>query len=282
MRYTQKDMRERLGFTRDQLRLYEKRGIIQPEIDPCNGYRYYDDWQVNLLWDCRYYQGMGFSLAEIEQIMRHDSLPGLEGRLTTHERDLEHELRYRELVLGECRQNLRMMREVRGLLGVYRRQRHEGCVFVPMRRNHELLQESSSEAVEFSARHAGLMAPYFWFPEVGGDTYYWGFAMRTTAYRKLGRCVSPAEEHNAVAPPVESPAESAEGTVRIDPATTLVTCVDAGERWNFCRKLFEGLFAEAARQGLKPVGGVHGLLIARTHDDAGYHRYVRAYLPLAG
>lgn len=49
MRCTQKDIRERLGFTRDQLRLYERRGIIQPEIDPANDYRYYDDWQVDLL-----------------------------------------------------------------------------------------------------------------------------------------------------------------------------------------------------------------------------------------
>lgn len=63
MRYTQKDIRQKLGFTRDALRLYEKRGIIQPEIDPGNGYRYYDDWQMNLLWDCKYYQAMGFSLA---------------------------------------------------------------------------------------------------------------------------------------------------------------------------------------------------------------------------
>lgn len=69
MRYTQKDIRQKLGFTRDALRLYEKRGIIQPEIDPGNGYRYYDDWQMNLLWDCKYYQAMGFSLAEVQELL---------------------------------------------------------------------------------------------------------------------------------------------------------------------------------------------------------------------
>lgn len=134
MRYTQKDIRARLGFTRDQLRLYEKRGLIQPEIDPANGYRYYDDWQVDLLWDCRYYQAMGFSLAEIAEITRADDLEELEERIDLRVSALERELRFQELVLEESRRNLDMLRESKSLLGGFRLGRHEGCVFVPLRR----------------------------------------------------------------------------------------------------------------------------------------------------
>lgn len=81
MRYTQKDIRERLGFSRDTLRFYEQRGIIKPEVDSKNGYRYYDDWQVNLLWDAKYYQGMGFSLAEVQEILQRETLGGLRERM---------------------------------------------------------------------------------------------------------------------------------------------------------------------------------------------------------
>lgn len=81
MRCTQKDIREKLGITRDTLRFYEQKGIIEPEIDPTNGYRYYDDWQVNLLWDCKHYQAMGFSLAEVLEILKTDSAGQLRERI---------------------------------------------------------------------------------------------------------------------------------------------------------------------------------------------------------
>ena len=99
MRYTQKDMRERLGISRDTLRLYERRGIIQPEVDPSNGYRYYDSWQVNLIWDCKLYQGMGFSLAEIGEILHEDDLDALRGRVRDRRDALARELRRLELEL---------------------------------------------------------------------------------------------------------------------------------------------------------------------------------------
>ena len=49
MRYTQKDVCRAFDIKRDTLRHYERLGIIEPEVDPSNGYRYYDDWQINLL-----------------------------------------------------------------------------------------------------------------------------------------------------------------------------------------------------------------------------------------
>lgn len=263
MRYTQKDMRELLGFSRDTLRLYERRGIIHPQIDPHNGYRYYDDWQVNLLWDCRYYQGMGFSLAQIEQILQHDSLEGLETRLDTRCDQLKQDLRYQRLVLDECERNLSLMREVSKLMGTYQLQTTEECVFVPKRREHELCSEPNSPAVAFSNRHAGLMAPYFLFPEAGVDTYYWGFAMRASVYKKLGENV----DDSAI--------------MLLKSRKALMTCIDAGERWSFGQHLFEDLCAEAQRRGLQPTSGPRGVLVARTHDTDGYHRYVRAYLPIS-
>ena len=62
---------ELLGVTTHMLRYYEKRGIIRPEIDPENGYRYYsviDTRRFNL---CRVYTSFGFSLDESKQMLEH-------------------------------------------------------------------------------------------------------------------------------------------------------------------------------------------------------------------
>ena len=118
MRYTQKDIRQKLGFTRDALRLYEKRGIIQPEIDPGNGYRYYDDWQMNLLWDCKYYQAMGFSLAEVQELLTARTPGDIESQLARREEEMRHDLRRRELALSEHSRFMEELRSSESDLGV--------------------------------------------------------------------------------------------------------------------------------------------------------------------
>ena len=60
-----------LGVTTHMLRYYEKRGIIRPEVDPENGYRYYsviDTRRFNL---CRVYRSLGFSLDESKQLLEN-------------------------------------------------------------------------------------------------------------------------------------------------------------------------------------------------------------------
>ena len=138
MRYTQKDIRQKLGFTRDALRLYEKRGIIQPEIDPGNGYRYYDDWQMNLLWDCKYYQAMGFSLAEVQELLTARTPGDIESQLARREEEMRHDLRRRELALSEHSRFMEELRssesdlgvvEERDFAGLHLRRRARGASF---------------------------------------------------------------------------------------------------------------------------------------------------------
>lgn len=262
MRYTQKDIRQKLGITRDALRLYEKRGIIQPEIDLQNGYRYYDDWQMNLLWDCRYYQGMGFSLAEVQEILSTDSLGRIEARLEHRETEMRHELLRHELALHEHSRFLEELRLVKSDLGVVTERDFAGCICVVEREQHTIAQETCAQAIAFANRNVSLMKPYFWFPEAGGRRYYWGSAMRLEVYRKLE----------------EEPGN--EGVLELPPCRALSTVLDAGERGGFGAELFLGLLDAVAASGHEITGPLHGELLARTHDTAGFHRYVRAYVPV--
>lgn len=268
VRCTQGEIRRKLGFTRDTLRFYEQRGIIQPEADPTNGYRYYDDWQVNLLWESKSYQSLGFSLAEVTQILQEDGLPTMERRMQARIAQSQRELRIKQLELAQLRQRASDMHRAPRELGSFELVEFEGRMYVPMRKVHDLAEESSPSAVAFMNEHVALTLPLCLFPNLGSDQYYWGHAMTQAVYEELGS-MQPEGKGRP------------EGLVRIEPARALATWVDAGERWNFGLGLFGGLLREARARGLSPRGDLCGDLVARSHEEDGYHRYVHAFLPLS-
>ena len=75
------------------LRLYEQKGLLQPhEVDEWTGYRYYSIAQMQRLSSIRTLQGMGFSLAEIREILDSDTavppIEQLEQKISDCERQL--------------------------------------------------------------------------------------------------------------------------------------------------------------------------------------------------
>ena len=58
-----------LSTSADALRLYEKKKIIQPARDEDNSYRSYTQEDITRLYDLKFLQNMGFSLAEIVYIV---------------------------------------------------------------------------------------------------------------------------------------------------------------------------------------------------------------------
>lgn len=262
MRYTQKDICKAFDITRDTLRHYERLGIIAPEIDPDNGYRYYDDWQINLLWECKRYQAMGFSLSEVGQILHSDSMDGFASRIERRVDELEHELAYQKLRLEWARDYRRLLRRVNDLMGSYLVVNVRPLRYVARRELHNLmLDEELSAAGSFVNAHQAISSPFALFPEAGEDRYFWGFAMWADWYDLLG---GPHE-----------------GSQELPGGRALVTCVDAGDRGGFGAELFAGLLEQAHALGERPAGPLYGYLLARTHgEDGTYHRFVEGMLPL--
>lgn len=286
MRYTQKDVRAALGLSRDMLRLYERRGIISPEVNPENGYRYYDDWQVNLLWECKRFQAMGFSLAEIREMVASDDLGALLGRIARGREGLAEKIERERVVLDGYDRLLAQLRRLPGCLGAFEEQDLAETVYVAERAGHDLIAGAGERPeVAFMTENHGLTRPFFVFPGgVGRDAgkglsgaadhdaerghrggagpYYWGKAMDADVYERFG-----------------GPAGTG-ALGRVPAGRALVTWADAGERWGFGRHLFDGLLAEASRRGLEPAGDLCGYLLVRSTGEDGYHRYVKAILPV--
>ncbi len=261
MRCTQKEIREKLGIGRDTLRFYEQKGIIEPEVDPTNGYRYYDDWQVNLLWDCKHYQAMGFTLSEILEILKHDTMDELRDRVEHKAEELEHKIVRKQLELAALHARQAEMRRAPDALGSYELAEFEGRVYVPVRENHGFREDVEPDAVEFMNTHNSIMEPLLWFPSVDENRFFWGYAMTPAVFEEIG------------SPEVR-------GLTHVPAGPALATWVDAGERWSVGLGLFEGLFNEATARGLRPRGELCADLVARAHGQDGYHRYLHAYLPV--
>ena len=51
MKYKIGDVARILGVSTDILRYYERKGVVTPEKDESNDYRYYESWHINFLMD---------------------------------------------------------------------------------------------------------------------------------------------------------------------------------------------------------------------------------------
>ena len=262
MRYTQKDICKAFDVTRETLRHYERLGILSPEVDPNNGYRYYDDWQINLLWECKRYQAMGFSLSEVSQILHSDTMGGLTQRIERRVDELEQELAYQRMRLEWTHDYRRLLRGATGLLGTYRVAQVRPMRYVARREVHDLLlDDSGRDAGSFVNAHQAICSPFALFPRMDEPRYFWGFVMWAHWYDQLG---GPYE-----------------GSSLLPGGRALVTCVDAGGRGGFGLDLFSRLIEQARAMGERPAGPLYGYLLARAYgEDGSYHRYVEGMLPL--
>lgn len=66
MGYQAKWVEQHLGITRKGLRVYEKKGLIPPNLD--SNYRDYSEEEIEWLWTIKLLQGMGFTLSEIAKM----------------------------------------------------------------------------------------------------------------------------------------------------------------------------------------------------------------------
>ena len=105
------------------LRLYEQKGLLQPnEVDEWTGYRYYSLAQMQRLSNIRTLQEMGFTLAEIKEILDSDTsvppLEQLEQKIADCERQL-HMLQGRLQLLLSLRESRKKISKMEKILIIH-------------------------------------------------------------------------------------------------------------------------------------------------------------------
>ncbi len=99
MQYKIGDVARILGISRDLLRYYEKKGVVRPQKDINNDYRYYDTWDINFLLDCVWYKNFGFSIEQTARMVTNCPYDDLLGDLDAKNEELRASIKHQQLLL---------------------------------------------------------------------------------------------------------------------------------------------------------------------------------------
>ena len=97
--YTVGQVAKILGVSRDTLKFYEEKGLINPKQDKDNGYRKYSIEDINEIMTINFYRDIDIEIKKIQQIQNSDDVNNIECILNEKQNTLEEEIKYKELLL---------------------------------------------------------------------------------------------------------------------------------------------------------------------------------------
>lgn len=101
MKYSIGEFAKLIGVTVDTVRLYEKQGIITPEKDEKNNYRYFDDLDVRDILTSRWYRSLGLPLKTTTELIQHASYEDVENKISERYMALEAEIKSKQALLQQ-------------------------------------------------------------------------------------------------------------------------------------------------------------------------------------
>ena len=261
MKYTQKDICRLLNIKRETLRHYEKEGIITPEVNADNQYRFYDDYQMYLIAECKRYQTNGFSIDEIRQMIQKDSLEEYTDRLALRQQEIAKEAERLFWMNELLTFYLQKLKSVPENLNRIEESWLEDILFISQREGRNLkLDEDSINASRVVMGSLQLTFMMAYCRDLEKSEFEWGFGIRSWMADKGMEKISAGQTVHA--------------------AKALYCIIDSGRSWHFDASVMQPLLQEAEKRGLKPAGSCILIQILRSHEEDGIHRFFEAYLPV--
>ena len=196
MRYKIGDVARILGISADLLRYYEKKGVVTPQKDKSNDYRYYDTWDINFLIDCLWFKHFGFGIPQVAYMVTDCYHGDLISLLDEKSDQMASEIRKQEQLLARLREYREAVERVKAGLGVCDIQDSPELICYLNRFNYsynytpemQRLSRQWQEYMPFTQR-------YFEIPQEGlmgdGADFAWGFSLRTPYAEELDVQVKP-------------------------------------------------------------------------------------------
>lgn len=98
--YTVGQVAKFLGISRDTLKFYEEKNLINPKQDEENGYRKYNIIDINEVITVNFYRDIDIEIKKIQEIKKEESLDTIEAILDEKQKKLEEEIEYKKLLLS--------------------------------------------------------------------------------------------------------------------------------------------------------------------------------------
>ena len=252
-----------LDISQDTLRYFDKEKIVSPKKAK-NGYRYYDDWDINFLIEYKRYRSFELNMEESRQVLYEDSLDDLVARMAENTQRIEREIRRTQMLLEYNQRYTRALQEIPEKISRWQITNMVGIDYFPMRYNNTYLSKPEiNELFGAWITRFPFVAPILSVDETSGSDYQCGLSM-PHAYK--------GEFHLPVNHLVQTIAKTA----------AVNTVIVAGDRNTFSTRLLEPTYRYIAEQGLRIVGPAIGYYLARVHEKKGYTRYIDVYIPVDG
>lgn len=267
VRYKIGEISKILDIPIDTLRYFEKIGLIHPEIDEQNQYRYYDHWDINYLIEYKQLKALEFSQTECLDIQQKDDIQRHISRMDNRLEAIHEKAEYYQLLSVRMKDATDRLKEVSENFGKVRIETINGFYYFVHRFGNSYL-ESGKIGMVFQAWAENL--PFadslFVIPEKdienNRNTFNGGFSVEEKWIAALRFTITPEVRH-----------------VPTGKAVSIIA--RAGDIGTFTYDLFRPALKYISDMNIQRRGNnVYGFLLARTHEADGYARYIKFFIPI--
>lgn len=261
------DVSKILGISPDLLRYYEKKGVVQPEKDKSNDYRYYDAWDINFLMDCVWFKSFGFGIEEIAHIVTDSDYGGLMGSMSDKENEIIENIKRQKLLLRRIRAHKTEL--VRGMECIGKCDIRQSPEIVRYLNRYNFVYEQSAELAALSQQWLKYMPFVHRCFEVsqddlpvygGGENYSWGFSLNMEYVKEFGVEVKEPVQHL--------------------PSTTSIHSVfKSSGKTAFSPMHLDYMIKFADSEGLKICGNARGNLLCSIVDEDRLTGFFEVWIP---
>ncbi len=268
MRYKIGDVARILGVSTDILRYYERKGVVTPEKDENNDYRYYDSWHINFLTDCLWFKNYGFSIEQTAEMLHIPNTAELSGLFENKEEELRAHIRRCEMLLRRSAEHRRDLETIDRLL--YKceiAQSPEFIRFINRIGDNFLTDSVTHEAAKqwlsvlpFNRRYFEMASDSL-LPGLE-DEYRWGYSLSMDYAEALDFRQRPPMIHFPSRRSIHTVFKNADG------------------KGGFSPHLLQYTLDYARREGIAVYGPIHGVLLASVQEEQGLTGYFEAWIPI--
>ncbi len=109
-KYSTKQICQIFNISRETLRHYERLGLLKPRINPANGYREYNYWDISTIIDILKYRSLGFALSTTKDAIFDMDFPKIVDMLEDHTDHYKTLIRQYELLLDKTTRDFAYLR----------------------------------------------------------------------------------------------------------------------------------------------------------------------------
>jgi DNA-binding transcriptional MerR regulator len=128
-----------LGMSKEGLRFYEQKGILNPERTGNSRYRIYGGDETTLMVLCRKYRRYSFSLNKVIHLVHQSSSRELVRLFCTQRKALENEIKEKKRILSSLKSKIRQLADIESGLGTFTVVTRPAIYWMETRKNQVIL-----------------------------------------------------------------------------------------------------------------------------------------------